>query len=218
MNFTPPTPAEALVMPPSPLFAATSQLAAIADALEAGDTGVARDALLSVDLEACRQHWTAGGSEAYRRHKKDHHVTAKTKKRSAVSATMRIQIGERDGWHCRYCALPVVWEGFFRTLLAVEFSDIGDSVNDLWRIFALSPDHVVPLAAGGDNTPSNVVTACGTCNYAKGHCLLDELGLDDPRDRRPFADGWKGLVGRPHAGVPGIIWTRSAALAFGRRS
>jgi hypothetical protein len=201
------TPAQCLVRPPSQLYAATSQLAAIADALERGDTGVARDALMSVDLEACRKHWAAGGWEARGRHQKDRHVSGTTKNRRAVSATMRIQLGERDGWRCRYCTLPVVWDGFFRTLFAVKFIDIGDAVNDLWRIFALSPDHVVPLAIGGENEPTNVVTACGTCNYAKGHCLLDELRLDDPRSRDLLGDDWKGLVGRPHAGTPGVIWT-----------
>ena len=175
--------------------------------LEAGDTFGAREALVSIDLEACRQHWNAAGSEGRRRHQKDRHAPATTRKRATVSATMRIQVGERDGWHCRYCTLPVVWDGFFRTLLAVNFGNIGDSVNDLWRTFALSPDHVVPVAAGGDNAPANVIAACGTCNYAKGHCLLDELGLGDPRSRRPLVDGWKGLVGRPHAGTPGVIWT-----------
>jgi hypothetical protein len=207
MNSTRSTPAELLVKPPSQLYAATSQLAAIADALEAGDTGAVRDALLSVDLDACRRHWTAAGSEAWRRHQKDRHVVAKTRKRATVSANMKIQIGERDGWRCRYCTLPVVWDGFFRTLSTVNFRDIGDSVNDLWRTFALSPDHVVPVTAGGENAPANLVAACGTCNYAKGHCLLDELRLDDPRSRNPIADGWKGLVGRPHAGTPGVIWT-----------
>lgn len=206
MDSTFSTPAELLLNPPPQLYGATSQLEAIADALEAGDTGAARAALFSVDLDACRRHWTAAGVEARRRHQKDRHVAAKTGK-GAVSATMKIQIGERDGWRCRYCGLPVVWDGFFRTLFAVKFSDVGNSVNDLWRTFGLSPDHVVPIAAGGENVPANVVTACGTCNYAKGHCLLDELGLDDPRSQRAIADAWKGLVGRPHAGTPGVIWT-----------
>ncbi len=193
MKSTSSAPVELLLEPPSQLYAATSQLVAIAEALEAGETRAAHDALLDVDLEACREHWAAGGSEARRRHQKDRHIATTTRKRGTVSATMRIQIGERDGWRCRYCTLPVVWDGYFRTLFAVKFSDIGDSVNDLWRIFGLSPDHVVPLAAGGNNAPANVVTACGTCNYAKGHCLLDELGLIDPRSRQPIAEGWGGL-------------------------
>lgn len=29
-------------------------------------------------------------------------------------------------------------------------------------------DHVVPVAAGGDNSPANLVPACGRCNYSKG--------------------------------------------------
>ncbi len=198
--------ANCLIKPPRELYAATSQLTAIADAMEAGDRGRAREVVLSIDLAACRLHWQECGLEAARRHQKNH-VKGQTSKRGAVSATMRIQIGERDGWRCRYCELPLVWEGFFRTLFAVEFIGMGDSVNDLWRIFGQSPDHVVPVAAGGTNAPTNVVSACGSCNYSKSACLLGELGLDEPWARDPILDGWRGLVGRPHAGTPGVVWT-----------
>lgn len=195
--------AECLIKPPPQLYGATSQLADSAAAVEAGDHDTARDALLSIDLNSCRVHWTACGSEGLQRHQKERHRRGRRGKRVAVSPTMRIQIGERDGWRCRYCALPLVWDGFFKTVYAL-FMDIEDSMNDLWRIFAQSPDHVIPFAAEGQSVPANVVSACGACNYSKSDCLLEELGLEDPRSRAPIRDGWTGLVGRPHAGAPSL--------------
>jgi hypothetical protein len=57
-------------------------------------------------------------------------------------------------------------------------------------------DHVVPLSAGGTNEANNVVATCGTCQYQKGSCTLDELALLNPFDRPPIVDGWDGLAGR----------------------
>ncbi len=63
-------------------------------------------------------------------------------------------------------------------------------------MFNATPDHVVPLAAGGEHTLDNLVMSCGACNYMKSSCTLDELGLMPPVP--PVADaGWNGLVGRP---------------------
>lgn len=52
----------------------------------------------------------------------------------------RRAIFERDGWKCAYC---------------------GSGEN-------LSLDHVVPRARGGGDEPSNLRTACRSCNSSKG--------------------------------------------------
>jgi 5-methylcytosine-specific restriction endonuclease McrA len=41
----------------------------------------------------------------------------------------------------------------------------------------LTRDHVVPMSRGGDNSWSNVVTACSPCNNRKGNRLPSEVGL-----------------------------------------
>lgn len=41
----------------------------------------------------------------------------------------------------------------------------------------LTPDHVIPLSRGGNNSLSNIVPACGPCNYHKGARTPDEAGL-----------------------------------------
>lgn len=70
-------------------------------------------------------------------------VPARGARRSPVSARVRLEIFERDGWRCRYCgATP--------------------------REAALTIDHVVPVVQGGSNHPGNLVAACLRCNVGKG--------------------------------------------------
>lgn len=41
----------------------------------------------------------------------------------------------------------------------------------------LTRDHVLPLSRGGDNSWTNVVTSCSTCNNRKGDRLPEEAGM-----------------------------------------
>ncbi|MDQ6945332.1 MAG: HNH endonuclease [Actinomycetota bacterium] len=189
--------APCLVVPPPQLYSATFQLANIADALDAHDATAVRDGLHSVDLAACRKYWTDCGKQWGLRHRKADHIGRERTKRVTVSRTTRLAIGDRDGWRCRYCALPLAWAGLCKGVLDALVADVGDDANDLWRVFSQSPDHVVPVGAGGPNSPENLVSSCGPCNFGKVACLIEELGLEDPRGREPIRDGWTGLVGRP---------------------
>lgn len=60
----------------------------------------------------------------------------------AVSKRLRYEILRRDNHACRYC---------------------GGIAPDV----ALTVDHVVPVALGGSDDPSNLVTACRDCNAGK---------------------------------------------------
>jgi hypothetical protein len=55
----------------------------------------------------------------------------------------RRAIFERDGFRCVYCDL-------------------------VFPVAQLTVDHVEPRMRGGDRSPGNVVTACGSCNALKG--------------------------------------------------
>jgi len=57
---------------------------------------------------------------------------------------MRLFVLGRDHYQCRYCRKPVT-----------------SSTANI--------DHVVPWKLGGATQPSNLVTACGTCNKEKGN-------------------------------------------------
>lgn len=65
-------------------------------------------------------------------------------KRKPLSKKVRYAVFARDGFQCRYCgARP----------------DAGA---------VLVVDHIIPVAAGGDNAPENLLTACQPCNAGKG--------------------------------------------------
>lgn len=60
----------------------------------------------------------------------------------AVSKRLRYEILRRDNHACRYC---------------------GATAPEV----KLTVDHVLPTALGGDNDPTNLVTACAGCNSGK---------------------------------------------------
>ena len=62
----------------------------------------------------------------------------------------------RDSYSCQYC---------------------GRHRAQLRHREFLTRDHVVPLSRGGDNSWSNVVTACSPCNNRKGSHLSVEVGM-----------------------------------------
>ncbi len=125
------------------------------------------------------------------------HIQPKAKNRMP-NAHMKRELLKRDGYHCRFCGIPVIraevrkflykiyskvipWEGTVATQHA--------GFECLW----LQYDHVVPHSAGGKNNLDNLVITCAACNYGKMDYTLDELGLLDPRDYPPVKSTWDGL-------------------------
>lgn len=61
-------------------------------------------------------------------------------------------------------------------------------------VLKASLDHILPHSRGGDNDPSNLVTACYPCQFGRSSWTLEEVGLTDPRLRPPVVDNWDGLM------------------------
>jgi hypothetical protein len=125
----------------------------------------------------------------------------------AVSKRMRFEVLRRNGFRCHYCGAG------------------ADKAE-------LTVDHVTPVALGGIDDPSNLVTACEPCNSGKTSTTPDaELvadvaedaarwsaamqqaaaaGLEEARAieeyRAPFLDAWKRWMAsgkrRTHAVLP----------------
>lgn len=74
----------------------------------------------------------------------------------AISRRLRYEILRRDNHTCRYC---------------------GGSAPDV----KLTVDHVVPLALGGGDDPTNLATACQACNAGKSSSAPDAPLVDDVR-------------------------------------
>ncbi len=80
---------------------------------------------------------------------------------SPPGAGTRDRVFARDGFRCVYCG----------TVLPPE---------------QLTLDHVQPRMRGGDNTPGNLVTACGPCNTRKGSRAAWSFLADLPVERANF--------------------------------
>jgi 5-methylcytosine-specific restriction endonuclease McrA len=63
-------------------------------------------------------------------------------KRKSISKNLRYAILERDKFTCQYC---------------------GGTSPDV----KLTIDHLLPVSAGGETVPHNLVTACNDCNAGK---------------------------------------------------
>lgn len=72
--------------------------------------------------------------------------------RKPVSKKMRFEVFKRDSFKCQYC---------------------GKSAPDV----ILNVDHIKPVAAGGKNTMTNLITACFDCNMGKKDRLLDDNSM-----------------------------------------
>lgn len=85
----------------------------------------------------------------------------------AVSKRTRYEVLRRDNHACRYC---------------------GQMSPDV----KLTIDHVLPVALGGSDDPSNLVTACVDCNAGKSSTAPDQAVVDDvSADALRWADAMK---------------------------
>lgn len=119
----------------------------------------------------------------------------------AAPAAFEKAVFERDGHSCRYCKLRVVPKAVFQAFAKVvgpESFPLGSTNlgrHGLYLNFCAVADHVVPHSLGGKTNPDNLVTACWSCNYGKGECTIEELGIEDPRLRPPMlTSDWDGLT------------------------
>lgn len=129
-------------------------------------------------------------------------VEARPRPRMPTQAIRR-EVLARDGYHCRFCGIPVIAPNARKALLTV-YPDAARwgrrnieqhaAIQCLWLQF----DHVVPNQRGGDSSAANVVITCAPCNFGRMEHTVEEAGLLDPRVVTPSTPGglnvaWDGL-------------------------
>ena len=120
---------------------------------------------------------------------------AKARMPTAVQKTM---LHERDGFHCRFCGMPVI-RAEIRTILskyypsAFPWGRANETQHAAFQCMWVQYDHVIPHSSGGENTLENLIVTCAACNYGKNNYTLEELGLIDPRGFSPIQSQWDGL-------------------------
>ena len=114
------------------------------------------------------------------------------------SITEKIALHQRDGFHCRFCGIPVIRK-IVRERMKKIYPDVlfwGSKNIDQHPAFQamwLQYDHLLPHSRGGDNGLDNILITCAPCNYGRGHHTFEEVGLSDPRLRIPATSSWDGL-------------------------
>ncbi len=114
------------------------------------------------------------------------------------SSSQKRALLQRDGFHCKFCGIPVV-RAEMRLVLRTFYPDAlrwGGRNTDQHAGFQamwLQYDHVLPHARGGTNEIDNVIVTCAPCNNGRSNLTLEEVGLADPRERPPIRSSWDGL-------------------------
>lgn len=110
----------------------------------------------------------------------------------------RQRLHARDGYHCRFCGIPVIRAEVRNRLRelypdALPWGKTNMTQHPAFQTMWAQYDHVLPHARGGDNDPSNVIITCAPCNFGRMNYTLEEVGLSDPRLREPVQPSWDGL-------------------------
>lgn len=127
------------------------------------------------------------------------HVNANTKAKNRMpNSEMKKALHKRDGYHCRFCGIPVIHADIRKIFNAlypdsVSWGKTNKTQHAGFQCLWLQYDHVVPHSAGGENSLDNLIITCSACNYGKANFSLEELGLFDPRDFEPVRSLWDGL-------------------------
>ena len=104
----------------------------------------------------------------------------------------------RDGYHCRFCSIPVIRKEIREALRilypsAIRWGSTNGSQHAAFQAMWAQYDHVIPHALGGDNGLDNLVVTCAPCNFGRMNHSLEEVSISDPRKRAPLSSHWDGL-------------------------
>jgi len=104
----------------------------------------------------------------------------------------------RDGHHCRFCGIPVIrmeirerFKKLYPQLMIWGSRNIDQ--HAAFQAMWVQYDHILPHSRGGHNKLDNMLITCAPCNYGRMQFTLDEVGLADPRLRKPIKSSWDGL-------------------------
>ena len=184
---------------------AAHHLDAAVSAHLAGQSQLAGELIRLADMPAIRG-WTEslwGGNSPYvvLRAVSDAPISQpndkRVKERMPTEAGM-LKLHQRDGYHCRFCGIPVIRAETRKRIRkvypdALPWGSRNIDQHAAFQAMWLQYDHLSPHAQGGTNDLENIVITCAPCNYGRMNHTLEEVGLIDPRTREPIKSKWNGL-------------------------
>lgn len=123
--------------------------------------------------------------------------TERIKARMPSSAEKELLL-KRDGFHCRFCGIPVIRAEVRQAIRsaypeALPWGPKNTEQHAAFQAMWLQYDHVLPHARGGNNDLENVIISCAPCNYGRWNKTIEEVGVLDPQTREPIRSPWDGL-------------------------
>ncbi len=170
-----------------------------------GHSKLAEDLIRLADNSAIRE-WTEsifGKRSPYVQYRATSDAPQEISKENRVKERMpttseKNQLLLRDGYHCRFCGMPVIRREvreFIKKIYpeALPWGKQNIEQHAAFQAMWVQYDHILPHARGGNNDLDNMVITCAACNYGRMQYTLDEVGLVDPRTREPIRTTWDGL-------------------------
>jgi hypothetical protein len=107
-------------------------------------------------------------------------------------------IVSRDGYHCRFCEMPVLPKDTIKAIARcypfdAPWTDVAAEQHAFFQAANLQYDHIVPHSRGGESNADNMVVTCAVCNYGRMSNTLEESHLFDPRGYPVRRSDWDGL-------------------------
>lgn len=169
----------------------------------------AAEAIKEADLpeiaEWMESIWGAFSPPIHRRWVKEIKETDKVpdsaRAKQYIPKKLRDKLVERDGYHCRWCGIPVI-SVKARDHLKIKYPEVfrwGPANADKHAAFQamkLSEDHIIPRSRGGQNLMENLVVSCSPCNAGREAFLPEEMCLVHPiPEQGPWIKSdWDGLT------------------------
>lgn len=184
---------------------AASYLDAAVSAHLVGQSDLAEELIRLADMPAIREWtdsiWGTNSPHVQYRAVSDTLPSLPKEQRVKVrmpTAAEKLRLHMRDGYHCRFCGIPVIRKEVRERIRKIY------SQAQLWgkqnveqhaafQAMWVQYDHLLPHARGGNNDLENIVITCAPCNYGRMSYTLNEVGLIDPRTREPIRSTWDGL-------------------------
>lgn len=187
------------------IYEAAKLLDAAVDAHLYGDRDLASKLIRQADMQEvrdwCYSLWGKASPHVQYRKIPNAEPTISKEQRQELRMPSTIEKQEllkRDGYHCRFCGIPVI-RAEIRRRFVKSYPEIkiwGNTNNDQHAAFQtmwLQYDHILPHARGGNNNLSNMVITCAGCNYGRMNYTLAEVNLVNPLERPLVISQWDGL-------------------------
>lgn len=108
------------------------------------------------------------------------------------------QLLDRDGYHCRFCGIPVIRKEIRETFKkhypnVLKWGSRNSDQHAAFQAMWVQFDHLVPHARGGKTNFENMIITCAPCNYGRMNYLLNEIDLILPELNSRNLMDWDGL-------------------------